>query len=637
MSNSNQTQGALIRISVHMPNGHVYNGPAEVVLEGNSQQISLTLNQRTLVYEAVVDSGTYNLTVSTSEDLASPARSIEIPPEGKTASAYLGREGWPFYRLGENIVPFEPHENLIAVSFPLRQPSIQVTSQRSQQLVTQLPLEPYDFSVEETGLPAEGAIWLYQLTETASADSRLRVAREIREILGEQARVGIPVDLTAGQVKVMDNQFVIRFRDTLERSDIDNRIQQVRGRILRNFIQSSNAWLVEFLQGDYRDHLRIIEEWYEEGLLVYGEPNIMAYIADDGFPENPPNDPTYEDQKNLTLQGADKAWQFINSIIDSNSTLGDPNVYVMSLDRGIEIDHPDIGGNLTDGTPQLAQCYDFSNLISCTDRYYEPSIDKHGNSHGMGVYGIIAALTDNRTAIAGIAPNTHQIALKRPIIMNSTDYSDILLWAAGFTPNNSSPGWPAEPISRAADIINCSHGKDGLPLSGIMDDTLRMLANTGRDCKGTLVIYSAGNDNQLITGYRTWAAHPCTMAIANSAQPDGDGVERKVDSSNFGPEIDICAQGQGAPSLNHNGGEQIFGGTSAAAPTVAAAAALMLSVNPELTWIQLRDILRETAVMIDPDNDDSIGQWEDGFSQWYGYGRLDIEAAVKRVWELKST
>lgn len=633
MSNSNQTQGALIRISVHMPNGQVYNGPAEVVLEGNSQQISLTLNQRTLVYEAVVDSGTYNLTVSTSEDLASPARSIEIPPEGKTASAYLGREGWPFYRLGENIVPFEPHENLIAVSFPLRQPSIQVTSQRSQQLVTQLPLEPYDFSVEDTSLPftaAEGAIWLYQLTETASADLRLRVATGIREILGEQARVGMPVDLTAGQVKVMDNQFVIRFRNTLQRSDIDNRIQQVGGRILRNFIQSSNAWLVEFLQGDYRDHLRIIEEWYEEGLLVYGEPNIMAYIADDGFPENPPNDPTYTDQKNLTLQGADKAWQILNSI-DPDLTLGNPNVYVMSLDRGVDTDHPDIGGNLTDGTPQLAQCYDFSDLISCTVPDYEPD-----TSHGMGVYGIIAALTDNNIAIAGIAPNTHQIALKRPKL-DSTNYSDILLWAAGFTTDNSSPGWPAEPISPAADIINCSHGVNGLALSGIMDDTLRRLANTGRGGKGTLVIYSAGNDNQLITGYRTWAAHPCTMAIANSAQPDDDGVERKVDSSNFGPEIDICAQGQGAPSLNHNGGERTFGGTSAAAPTVAAAAALMLSVNPELTWIQLRDILRETAVMIDPDNDDSIGQWENGFSQWYGYGRLNIEAAVQRARELKPT
>jgi hypothetical protein len=67
-----------------------------------------------------------------------------------------------------------------------------------------------------------------------------------------------------------------------------------------------------------------------------------------------------------------------------------------------------------------------------------------------------------------------------------------------------------------------------------MDDTFQELATNGRGGLGTLVIYSAGNSNTLITGFRTWAAHPNTMAIANSAQPDGGGVERKVNSSNFG-------------------------------------------------------------------------------------------------------
>ena len=100
-------------------------------------------------------------------------------------------------------------------------------------------------------------------------------------------------------------------------------------------------------------------------------------------------------------------------------------------------------------------------------------------------------------------------------------------------------------------------------------------------------------------------------------------------NSNWGPEIDLCAQGDGAPSLNASGGEQTFGGTSAAAPTVAAAAALMLTVEPDLTWIDLRDILRDTAVQIDPANTDPVGQWIGGFSQWYGFGRLDVEAAVQ--------
>jgi hypothetical protein len=78
-----------------------------------------------------------------------------------------------------------------------------------------------------------------------------------------------------------------------------------------------------------------------------------------------------------------------------------------------------------------------------------------------------------------------------------------------------------------------------------------------------------------------------------------------------------------------------FGGTSHSCPTVAGAAALVLSVRPELTWVQVREILRTTAVRIDAGQTNLIGQWVDNdgdgvneFSQWYGYGRLDVNAAV---------
>lgn len=78
-----------------------------------------------------------------------------------------------------------------------------------------------------------------------------------------------------------------------------------------------------------------------------------------------------------------------------------------------------------------------------------------------------------------------------------------------------------------------------------------------------------------------------------------------------------------------------FGGTSSATPLAAGIAALCLSVNPELTWVELRDILRTTATRIDLTNTNATGQWVDttgdgvvNFSQWYGWGRLDANAAV---------
>lgn len=94
-----------------------------------------------------------------------------------------------------------------------------------------------------------------------------------------------------------------------------------------------------------------------------------------------------------------------------------------------------------------------------------------------------------------------------------------------------------------------------------------------------------------------------------------------------------------AAGNNHHRND--FGGTSSATPLSAGICALVLSAQPNLTWVEVREILRSTAVKFDTQNTDPTGQWldENGdpslssglapvFSQWYGYGRLDADAAV---------
>ena len=85
-----------------------------------------------------------------------------------------------------------------------------------------------------------------------------------------------------------------------------------------------------------------------------------------------------------------------------------------------------------------------------------------------------------------------------------------------------------------------------------------------------------------------------------------------------------------------------FWGTSAAAPLAAGVAALVLSANPALTFVEVRQILRDTAIKFDLANNDPDGRWLDGngtpsqqsglpavVSRWYGHGRIDAAAAVQ--------
>jgi len=66
---------------------------------------------------------------------------------------------------------------------------------------------------------------------------------------------------------------------------------------------------------------------------------------------------------------------------------------------------------------------------------------------------------------------------------------------------------------------------------------------------------------------------------------------------------------------------------------VAGTVALMLSANPELTWMRVREIIKETSDKIDK----AAGKYDSkGHSIYYGYGRVNAEKAVKRALELKS-
>ena len=258
--------------------------------------------------------------------------------------------------------------------------------------------------------------------------------------------------------------------------------------------------------------------------------------------------------------------------------------------------------------------------------------------------------------------------------------ADAFLWAAGIDNGNTTAGFPALP-AQFADVISNSWGVGNAALSMALQAAFDRLTDDGRAGRGCVVTFSTGNLGYMqFSNVRRFAAYERNIAVGasigqnptspvNSSQPDPNGntnnlvatTDTRAFYNPFGPEMDIVAPSHtcydnagnivdattscvrvgtgaldgcpGPPTCNDYATS--FGGTSHASPTIAGTAALVLSVFDVFSWDEVRAILRRTAVRIDAGQTDAVGQYVDNdgdgvaeFSQWYGYGRVDVAEAV---------
>ena len=229
----------------------------------------------------------------------------------------------------------------------------------------------------------------------------------------------------------------------------------------------------------------------------------------------------------------------------------------------------------------------------------------------------------------GVAPNCGLIPIRWNSIITDQSIRD----------------WFDHARTNGAAVISCSWGVGGnaFTLSTSMGNTIRRAATEGRGGRGCVVVFAAGNDNRPVNGEKNgvffregFAIHHDVIAVSASTSRD-----LRSNYSNYGPEIWVCAPSSGA------GGRSIvttdrtgtagyssadytttFGGTSSSTPLVAGICALMLSINPELTGVEVKEILRDTAERIDEAN----GNYDPlGHSDWYGWGRVHAFRAVSEA------
>ena len=189
-----------------------------------------------------------------------------------------------------------------------------------------------------------------------------------------------------------------------------------------------------------------------------------------------------------------------------------------------------------------------------------------------------------------------------------------------------------------------SNSWGGLEPSEPLEDGITDALEYGRNGKGCVVVFSAGNDDRPIINYP--ASEIPDIIVVGAMSPCG---ERKKSSScdgesfwgsNYGPELDIVAPGVKIPTTDLSGvagyssGDYFnsFNGTSSACPHVAGVAALLLSLRPELFQKEVALAISRSATKL-PRYAFSVDREYGTWNQEVGYGLVNALETLKYISE----
>ena len=400
-------------------------------------------------------------------------------------------------------------------------------------------------------------------------------------------------------------------------------------------------YLVEFSG----DTIAKSAELVEKKIVTQAEPSFYHPIELKGFT---PNDQYFPNQWHLNNEngaafgytGNDhahvlEAWNVLMAFKDGKGV----GVKLAIIDDGFDLDHEDLAGRFLQGK-------DFD------DGDDLPFPGPQG-AHGTCCAGVAGASTDNGVGVAGACPDCDLI----PIRMKMTGLSSLDQGAIEtFT-------WAAD---QGAHIISNSWGPPdnggAMAMGQPLKDLVKNLTTTGRDGKGIIILFAAGNGNESIEG-DGFASNPDVFGIGAS-----NASGKRCSYSDFGASLDFMAPSSDTDSSGGDGwaggatidgiwttdntsggyvpgqlagddsGKYVseFGGTSSACPLAAGITGLVLAANPDLTKDQIYEIYKTTSDkvsmgFVNPGEGDYDGN---GFSTHYGYGRINACEAVRKALEM---
>ena len=305
-----------------------------------------------------------------------------------------------------------------------------------------------------------------------------------------------------------------------------------------------------------------------------------------------PNDPMFNEQWALNNAGQNggKANAHLDALKAWAKTQGSSEVVVAVLDTGVDYTHPDLVSNMW-MRPESVPAYRDEELGAVNDLRGFNAADNQGdpmddNGHGTHCSGIVGAEGDNSEGIAGINWNVQIMPLK-------------FLGRGG----SGSTKDAIESINYAIDrkrngvnvrVINASWGSTSK--SKALEDVIRAAGE-----QGILFVAAAGNsstNNDKNPHFPSNYNLPNVISVASL-----DRTDNLSSFSNFGAKtVHIAAPGREILSTWLGEDYREASGTSMATPYVAGTAALILSIEPDLSVEKLRERILKSVDKTDQTN-----------------------------------
>ena len=310
-----------------------------------------------------------------------------------------------------------------------------------------------------------------------------------------------------------------------------------------------------------------------------------------------PNDEFFSEQWNLERIQLPQVWDETTG----GKTANGDEIVIAVLEKGIELDHPDIFENIWRNEKEIPNNNRDDDGNGYTDDYFGLNLDDLSDnhpvlSHGTQVSGIIGAKTDNRIGMAGINWDAKILFLSGVDLASEVIEAYEYLYnlrkkynetngkeGAFVVANNNSFGWDN---TRPEDL------RMGLELCQMYEK----MGSVG------ILSVGAGPNNDVNVELVGDTPTNCTSDFFIGVTSTNEADEKSRDGGYGEISIDIAAPGEGIRATNSGSDYGLFSGTSFATPHVTGVIGLLYSLpcvqlandalnNPQQTALFLKNNL----------------------------------------------